>query len=428
MRNPFFLRARTCRAAAAALVLSLAAFVPGCGDDDESDAVSQEETLNSLNRLGNFGRDLQQEPGVQVLNSTAVTGILNVLPLNLPGIITTGRTAPAVPAAAGLPPVAGSVLTRFGAPLPSPVEITGFGTYHYDSTSTAGPFEGWVLEEPGVPEDGFRFRFTEDDGFFYQDEDSNRVAIQGEIRVLEVTWDEGLAGPGDDILTHAVFEIAAGHFGTPTPPAEYPVLVHVESSVDLDEDRAPTAVRVGDITANGSTDPEAAFVSSRFLFALEVDLTPAGDLVDAHLLLQVYDTLEDYVLRLVADAEGVDEETETADALTLILGYGVTTNPGSPPWLYTVTLENFREDPTEPEEPDDEIADVSGSITFQGDLVATIFGNSDVTVHVDDDGVPDCPNIWFSFTANPSRLVNVCEVVIAFGDFEVPLALAPLVR
>jgi hypothetical protein len=117
------------------------------------------------------------------------------------------------------------------------------------------------------------------------------------------------------------------------------------------------------------------------------------------------------VVRLVLTATGIgiDEIPESAG---FSFGYGRSNNPLLTPWEIASTFDNFRQD----EKTQEVIADVDGTISFNGRLVATLQGNtSQVPVNVDTDGDNDVDAndtcIDVNLTRVGSQPQNICEAL-----------------
>jgi hypothetical protein len=275
--------------------------------------------------------------------------------------------------------------------------LQGFGTYERAAGDTTGPFRGWLLAIPDVPPDGFVFRFQTDDDIFIIEEESIRH-LAGEIRFLQITADDNgtPSEPLDDLLTHVTFEIQIVD-ETPDP------LVRIEYTATLDTNREAEVISIGN-----ESDLDDSYVGG-ISFALLLDGT--GD--DFAGLVQLVDTSlnPNYVVRLVLTATGIgiDEIPESAG---FSFGYGRSNNPLLTPWEIASTFDNFRQD----EKTQEVIADVDGTISFNGRLVATLQGNtSQVPVNVDTDGDNDVDAndtcIDVNLTRVGSQPQNICEAL-----------------
>lgn len=382
---------RLSRRAVYYLILLSAALLlaPHCGDDNAG-APPIEDGLQGLQ---SFGAGAAASTEGRVLQEPAVTSLLTAFGLSIEGT---------VPRAALRPEEldkGGAAFPRQSAVVPQ-LLLEGFGTYDRDSTSTAEPFPGWVLAEAGVPADGFIFRFKADDDIVIIEPGGPRH-LAGEIRFLEIALDDNAtpADPSDDVLTHVNFEISIVD-ETPDP------LVRLEYTATLDENRDPETISIGD-----ESDLDASYVGD---ISIAIGLNGVGD--DFSGLIQLVDRAPDpdYAVRFGFSATDLDS-TDTPHEAAFTFAFGPTNDPLSPPWLISAAFTNFRFDSNA----QDVIADVTGTITYNGNLAATFEGDTGpVQVDVDTDGDGDvdendtCIDVNITRTGSDES-ENICE---AFGD------------
>jgi hypothetical protein len=272
-----------------------------------------------------------------------------------------------------------------------------------------------VLVDGQNPGDGFIFEFDLNDDIFVTDDMGNVIPMQGAVRFLDIVVDEGeVPNPEDDILTNVVFEIAA----SPLSGVTAPNLVRANLNIVLDTSREPITVTLGSAAANNRLHPDAAFIGN-LLIALSVDITTptSKPLNNVTAFAQLFDTVENFALRFDLSMTNIDFSTDLPpQSLTLRFGFGNTTTPSSPPWMFEVLANNFTGISGFPGEYD---FDVAGGITFNNSSVATFSGNTqEVPVDVDGDGNFDteCPDIDITFADDPENPWNICEVLPLLDD------------
>ena len=398
------------------LVLALATFwlLPGCGDDStgtgdgngsgRSDAQRLDAAMMSL---ANFGQDALAMDETSALFNPGVMEILGELfPAGTQGLMKAAMTKNTQRP---------RVLLRQAQDLmknPDRLAKLGLedlaGVYDRDVTSSVDPFPGWVLsEDPPPSSNSIIFRFDGDDDFMVSD-GGEPVPAAGELRLLDIFSDDReTADPADDLVTDLVFEMFIG-------PADgaAEVVLRVAFSAEFDAEGGLTSLSLGDETANSPDDSGASFLGSLLFFVgLETVEGESGSEVD--LTLQLFDSASDYAIRLALGANALSSsELDQAD---LSLGFGETNDPSMPPFVFNVSANNFRADPLDETSV---IADLTGSIVIDGDVIATLEGDTtEVPYDVDGSGTIDpdetCPNVSITFSDAPEAPVSICE---AIGD------------
>jgi hypothetical protein len=377
-----------------ALGVAGAGLITGCGDDDnDSETPSLEEGLQELQ---GFAAGALNSTEGQVLQEPAIDSLLTELGLSFDDggpLPTPGRLQPLAQGEATL-----SARTA----LAPRVLLEGFGTYRRVPGDTTLPFRGWELQKPGVPPDGFVFRFQTTDDIVIIDDAGNERHLAGEIRFLEIVVDENnTPDPVDDVLTHVRFEIQIlGE--TPDP------LIRLEYTATLDANREPETITIGD-----EEELSASYLGD-ISFALLLNGT-GDDLVG---LVQLVDRslIPDYVVRLGITETNISPD-DVPQSAVITFSYGRSDNPLTPPWAIVANLDNFRQDPKTLEV----IADVEGTISHRERLVATFQGDtSAVPVNVDTDGDGDvdaedvCVNINITRVGSPQSQ-NICEALGQLG-------------
>lgn len=373
----------------------------GCGDDSTPSGPGvppAQQLQDGTAQLNDFMDGASKTPGALLLDSAEFQNLLGAL-----GTPAASFTLPQPP---GASPTVRRVLQKLGAGQ-HVIAQAEFGTYERDPQNVLGPFLGWKLVDAGNPPDGFVFRFDLNDGITIDDGMGIPIPVRGEFRFINLEIDD--AGtpndPTDDFLTGLVIEIAA----TAESMGSVPVLVRFELHATFDETGELQTLTLGNPQANDSNDPGAAFIGPALLaVSVAVNTTTAIAQV------QVYDSSERFVVSL--DLHVVqDPVSGLVQSAGIELGWGVTRQPTSPPWLMAVMLDNFRM----VSDFGGEIADVSGRITYRSVLLATLSGDtSEVPVDLDGDEVPDvnCPNVLVTFTDAPNEPQNLCEALPALQD------------
>jgi len=370
---------------AALLVAGTGLLAGGCGDDEPGTPPLEE----GLQELQGFAAGAANSTEGLVLQAPAIEALLTQFGLSFDG-------GP-LPAPARLHEFGRGGVALSGRALAPRIQLEGFGTYRRAPADTTGPFRGWVLDQAGVPPDGFVFRFLITDDIVIIEEGNERH-LAGEIRFLEIVVDENnTPDPLDDVLTHVKFEIQiVGE--TPDP------LVRIEYTATLDTNREPETITVGD-----EAKLSASYIGS-ISFALLLNGT-GDDLVG---LVQLVDTSlnPNYVVRLGVTAINISPE-EVPESAAFTFGYGRTSNPLTPPWTIVATFDNFRQD----QQTLEVIADVEGGISYNERLVATFQGDTTqvpVNVDTDDDGDVDaddtCVNVNITRVGSPQSQ-NICEAL-----------------
>ncbi len=386
----------------------------GCGDDStgtnggsgggQTDAQKLDGAMTGLT---NFGQDALALDETSVLFNGGIVEILGELfPAGTGGLVKTVMTKNADRPRVLLQEARDLVKN------PRRISKRGLedlaGVYDRDVSSSADPFPGWVLSSDDPPtSDSIIFRFDGDDDFTVN-EGEELVPAAGELRLLGIASDDrGTSDPLDDLLTDVVFEIHVGPAdGTPE------TVLRIAFSAAYDAAGELTFFALGDENANSVTDSGASFLGP-LLFFIGLDVVADGESTDVDLTFQLFDSIDDYALRLTLGADALTStELEQVD---FSFGFGQTMNPADPPFVFNVSANNFRPDPLDAESV---IADITGSIVLNGDTVATMVGDStDVPFDTDGDGTIDpdetCPNVNITFSDSPEATVNICE---AIGD------------
>ena len=364
--------------------------VLGCGDDTPttgSAASPKDQIQGGIGQLADFRDSAAGNPGAQLLGTPEFESILAALQIPTPPV--------GVPQPPGASRPVRRLLDKLH-PRRGDVLQDGFGTYDLDRSSTSPPFPGWVLTEPGNPPDGLVFRFDLEDGVTTGGE--TPVPIRGEFRFLDFQIDDrGTPDPDDDVITSLVIEIAA----TPAPDGPLPVQVRLDLNAGFDAMGEVQSFHLGDPNANDPDDPGAAFLGP-VLLAVVVE----GSASSIDMLVQIYDSSERFVVRLLLQATS-DPMSGLLESASTTFGFGVTNRPASPPWRLTLAAQNFRVPPGS----FDEIADISGEIVHNGILLASLMGDtSDVPIDRDGDEVPDdtCINVTVTFADIPESPQNLC--------------------
>jgi hypothetical protein len=374
-------------------IAAAALLVNGCGGDEES-SLSNLETMNaSLADLEGFGDDLAADPVLEVTGSAALEDLFSRVGFGLDQV---GRRAGVVPldfkAAMLAAPARAARPGRSGAAASFP-----FGTYERDTTSTAEPFPGWVPAAE-TPADGFIFHFSEDDDFVIG-EGSNARHIAGEIRFLHITLQ---AVGSESVLTGVTWEIQID-------PVQIP-LVHVPFAAIVDQVTGEyDRVAFGDVDAPND-------LTNCYIGRLAFDFLHDVSTADVRTALIAVNTAADPDYVLLLDLNQLNVVEEMPEEITILFGCGRTNDVESPELVIAADISNFRPDPNNVE---DVIADVTGSVTHRGRILATFAGSTaEVPVQVDVDGDGDvdgddtCADIDITFT-DTGDTMNICE---AFAD------------
>lgn len=394
-------------------VLGLA-FAWGCGGDDSPTSPepveNPQQTLeDGLTDLDAFTSSTNDDPTSVLMEETRFTQILEQFGVSIFKTMETVREGFSVmPRDWSELRVGKQSLLR-----PKLSMLEGAGTYDWDGTHENPPFPGWTLTIPNVPSDGFIFRFGLDDGFFYFDETTmQEVPVRGELRVLGVEIND--AGTpmdlSDDYLEHVVIEMAAS---TEPEPELAPTLARLEFTLTL----TATSFRftVGRASASDPGDAGASFIGP-VLFHTELVATQTSIAA----VEQLYHSVERFGARAESDLE-FDPQTEQPTSATFVVAVGETSNPAAPPLRIALNLSNFRMEGFV------EIADVNGSITYNGGAIATLVGDtSEVPVDLNGDGEMDgtCVNVQITFW-DSGESDNICEAVESFDPSLFP-TLAPV--
>lgn len=407
-------------AAASVFVLALGFGVVGCGDDSPSsdggggDVSSSERLNDGITGLSDFGTKLVGDPSIQFALSPQIIELVGQLFPEILGDVSTmvgdlsaGHMTPAVvQAARALRPTAGL----------SKMDISdNFGTYDRDLESVEGPYPGWVLAEAGVPEDGLVFRFDgDDDIFLFQDDEL--VVAEGEIRMINVVLEE-ITVPGElpqTVPTSFDFEVDAGPAGSSASE----VLLRIAFGLTYDAETESFSVSIGDENSTSTGDPDASFIGPLF-FAFSLGYAD----MELGLTAQMFDSTENFGIRFAATATGLDLEAVEPEptAVNFQFAFGETSNPATPPFLIDLTLDEFNDNPETPD------ALVEGSVSWQGNTLATMAGDTDTVPVVIGEETVECPNVLVTFVDDPENPVNICVAMEdLFGLLEMGGAVAKM--
>lgn len=395
-------RAPGATGAFAILSIAVALLAGGCGGD-EGNSLSNLETMNaSLADLGGFADELAADPALAMTGNAAIEDLFARVGFGLDQV---GRGAGAVPLDFKAAMVARPArAARPGGP--GTEANFPFGTYERDTTSTAEPFPGWVPVAE-TPVDGFIFHFSADDDFVIGEGPSARH-IAGEIRFLHITLQ--VVG-SESLLTGVTWEVQI-------EPVEIP-LVHVPFAAAVDEVTAEyDRITFGDVDAPND-------LANCYIGRLAFDFLHDATTADVRTALLAVNTAADPNYVLVLDLNELNVVEEVPEEVTIVFGCGRTNDVESPELVIAAALSNFRPDPNNIE---DVIADVTGSVTHRGRVLATFDGSTTaVPVQVDMDGDGDvdgddtCADIDITFT-DTGDTMNICE---AFGD-AIDVASVPL--
>jgi hypothetical protein len=259
---------------------------------------------------------------------------------------------------------------------------------------------------PELPKDGFIFRFGPEDEFTVPGPGGEATLVQGELRMLGLQIDDRGTPEltDDDLVERVVMELAVA-------PAPFPPLtvIRLDISMQYDLMGEPLVIKLGDAGAADRTAPHASFIADALI---AIELATLGDDVEA--LVQIYSLTESYVLRLGASMAGLDPTTEIFASTELYFGFGRTTDPTRPPWIFAVKLS----DPlTDPQSGMTAYA-VDGSVSLRGGVIATMVGSTSeiqLDVDVNGDRLVDagdtCIDVDVVFSDDPDSPQNLCVVM-----------------
>jgi hypothetical protein len=366
----------------------LVLLVAGCGDGEDATQSNREIMNASLADLEAFATDLAADPALVVAGAAPVEALMSDVGL---GLALLGRTGGAVPldlqAAAAARPMPAAVRGPAGAPAQPP-----YGTYERDVTSEAEPFPGWVWVG-AEPADGFVFHFSEDDDFVIG-EGPNAQHISGEIRFLHVTT---ATVESQVILTGVTWEVQVDPIAVP--------ILHVPFAAVVDPATgAYDRVAIGDVDApNNHTDCYIGRLAFDFLHDETTD--------DVRTALLAVNTALDPNMMLALELNQLNVAEGQLEEVTILFGCGRTDDARTPPFTIVAALSDFRADPNNI---DELIADVTGSVTHRAHVLATFAGTTaEVPAGVDVDGDGDvdgddtCADIDITFT-DTGETMNIC--------------------
>ncbi len=380
--------------------LAIISMLSGCGEDDPgtpgTPTSSQDQIQGSIGQLADFRAGAASEPATQLIGAPALAEILGAL--SLPS------AAYVLPQPPGVSRAVRDLLRKIEGPQRTVVQAE-FGTYDRDLSNTTGTFPRWTLADPGNPSDGYIFRFGLDDDITVNDPAGVPVPIRGEFRILHLEIDDrGTPDPADDLPASVLLEIAA----TAEDTGPLPVLVRLDLAATFDSSGELVSFQLGNPAANDPSDAGAAYLGS-VLLAVSVEAA-AGS---ANLLVQIYDSSEDFVVRFEL-AMLADLESGLTHSASVTFGFGATRNPTSPPWEISLSANNFRFDIE-----GNEIADITGFIRHNNAVLATLAGDTTaIPIDTDGDEIFDssCVNVTVTFTDAPADAKNLCLALPALED------------
>jgi len=379
-----------------ACLVALFLLAAGCGDGEDS-AQSNLEIMNaSLADLEGFATDLAADPALAMAGQAPVEELMSQIGLALDPLGRAGGTVPLdFKAAAVARPLPAAERGPGGAPAVPP-----YGTYERDVTSTAEPFPGWVWAAE-APADGFVFHFSEDDDFVIG-EGPNARHISGEIRFLHVATETVGSAL---LLTGVTWEVQID-------PVQVPV-VHVPFAAVADP-----ATGAYDRVAFGDVDAPNNF-GNCYIGRLAFDFLHDERTDDVRTALRAVNTALDPNMMLALELNQLNVADDRPEEVTILFGCGRTDDAGTPPFTIVAALSNFQTDPNDIEVL---IADVTGSVTHRGRVLATFAGTTaEVPVDVDVDGDGDvdgddtCADIDITFT-DTGDTMNICAAFVRAID------------
>jgi hypothetical protein len=405
------------------LALAAALLLAACGSDGDGDSGQRtdEDTLtDALLDLSDRSQTTLDSPEAQFLqiNGEAPFDILSrflpsdaILPLQIARKLDEPRELGELVLAAPKAFLAARALARLKAA--KGVAYPPFGTYQYAPGSLDPNFPDWELVAADVPADGYVFEFDFTDGFTAIGPLGNEVPVAGEIRALNVAWNEFAEA------TNFVFEIAV------RTPVQTLLTTIFRLPVELAIDSGGTTgtIQIGDAEANSpniTAFPDVCFLGNA-LFAFHLEVTKSS----ASIAFQAYDSAEEYVIGFAVDAEG-DPQT---DDFTLVSGrvyFGQTEDPSSPEWegqLTLTTTEPLGAGPIEP------IVYVSGRILHRNREIATLSGTTtEIPIDIDGNGTTDpnenCGDVDIVFADDPENPINICRWLYLHSDDFAPAKLS----
>ncbi len=369
------------------LVAAVTLLASGCGDEGD-DGQTNAETMNAaLADLGDFATDLTANPAFQMTGNAAVEDLFGRIGFRLDAVWGAGVMPLDFTAAGITRPSLTASRSRVagGASVP-------FGTYERDVTSAAEPFPGWVFVSES-PADGLIFHFSEDDDFVIRGGTGERH-VSGEIRFLQIVLETvGV----ESFLTHVVWEIQVDPIALP--------LIHVPFAATLDETAGGySRVAFGDVDAPNS-------LSNCYIGNLAFDFLLDATTEDVRTALLAVDTAPDPNYVLALDLHQWNVVDDMPEEITIVFGFGRSDDAENPGMVIAASFADFRLDPGTQEI----LADVSGSATHRGRLLATFAGSTaEIPVAVDTDGDGDvdgddtCVDIDITFT-DDGQTMNLCE-------------------
>ncbi len=394
-----------------ALLLSAACLLVcgliSCSDDDNDSgttptATSEQQVQEGLTGLATFGASALNSPAVNVMSQPHVSGLMAGLGIELPDLPVLGGIGTASSKMLTKELVEGMVPRPVG--LASAADIDNFyGTYTRDLNNSTEPFPGWVLTTPDVPPDGLIFQFPADpNDIVMVDPNTGAVTpLAGELRFLGINTDFDPEVENSEI-TSMTFELALG-----LSPTELEIVARVTYQVTYLLGN-PTVVRIGD--QNNLADSFIGTMS----FAIWMDVIVGIQYPDADLGMQMVDTstTPHYAIRIEADIQNYNPNTELPEAATIVFSFGETSTPTTPPFVFSVAVTDITENQQEELE-----ANLSGSVVVSGTTLATFSGSlDDVAVNADLNGdgaineLDVCIDINITFNTGESG--NICVVFI----------------
>ncbi len=400
----------TLLACALALVAALALAAGGCSDDDDDgDNQAQEMLLAEFQGLVSFAGNVDDGPAPQIIAHPEMANLFAVIGINLrpaQGMEGTPLTERS-PWKGADPRIAhrGPTISSIAHQLPG-----AFGTYERDTTSVAEPFPGWVWVG-SEPTDGLVFHFSEDDDFVVIENGVERH-ISGEIRFLNLGFGKTSVG---SVVTNVLWELQVNPVSIPIVHVPFAGIPDFETG---EYDRA----EFGDAS-------DLANLTNCYFGPLAFDfLSDAVDPANQQIILFAVDTTQnpDYVIHL--DVEYHDL-LQGSDEAHIHFGFGNSNSVTEPRNVVDALLDNFRPDPNS----DGAIVDIAGTITHQGQLVATFEGTTDevpVDFDVNGDGQVNaedtCVDIRITF-AGSNNPISICEALPGVDAGALPFTVANVI-
>jgi hypothetical protein len=375
--------------------LSAMLFAGGCGDDDDEDQLSNQETLSAeLAGHEDFAQDIATSAPAQVVSSPQVETLLGNFGLVLGFAKSGSRLVPLDFDSVTRPAPEGSRVAAqlWSAKLTKGLGGIPYGTYERDLSSKAAPFPGWVFVEAD-PTDGFVFHFSEDDDFVVY-EGLNERHISGEIRFLHAVF---VPVGAELVLTAVEFELVVD-------PIPVPV-IHIPFAGVLAKGTTQySRVEFGDVS-------QPANLTNCYFGTLAFDfLHDETDPADIATTLLAVDTSQDPDYVLLLDLDQLNVTKEVPEEATVRFGFGHSDDPSSPALDVTANFTDIVYDP----KLDQILALVAGTIEHHTQTIATFAGSTDevqLEIDINGDGQVNefdtCVDIDITFTDSGDTM-NLC--------------------